>query len=421
MSKNLNNNFFSKEIVILLILYISLIISFFFGENSTGGALNDYVRQKAIVKAFSNDFLESFLNYEKFTTRHSPVLIMFLSIFERIDLPDLFIRIIYLHICLLLPLYFFKCLKVKFSEIDNPILLFLTCLIFISPTFRSLTIWPDSRILGLTFFVIGIFNYLRFEEQKKLKFVVNNILFVAVSSYISPNFSIFSLFFFSKFILYYGFRSRYLILITILNLFLSLPAIYYVFVLDVNFFLKSAAIGIEQNEKIIFNNIFNDILITFSLMFFYILPFFITKMINLETFLSVKNVIISLLIFIICVYYFDYNYLYGGGGIIFKASNFLINNNYIFYCFALLSILVCTPLITQNYYNIFLFLIIVLNNPQYTLYHKYFDPFLLITFFTIFSFKFNLKNIFIKNNYYYVIIYFIIFLLISNLRYLWTS
>ena len=196
MYKNLNNNFFNKEIVILFFLYFTLIISFILGENSTGGAINDYIRQKVIVNSFSDNFFKSLINYEQFTTRHSPVLISFLSIFEKIGINDSIIRLIYLHLCLLLPIFFFKCLKIKFEKIDKIVFIILISLIFISPTFRSLTIWPDSRILGLTFFTIGIYYFLKFEQERKLVFAISNIFFVALSSYISPNFCLFLYYFF---------------------------------------------------------------------------------------------------------------------------------------------------------------------------------------------------------------------------------
>lgn len=418
MYKNLNNNFFNKEIFILFFLYLTLLISFILGENSTGGAINDYIRQKLIVNSFSDNFFKSLIKYEQFTTRHSPILISFLSIFEKIGADDSIIRLIYLHLCLLLPIFFFKCLKIKFEKIDKIIFIILISLIFISPTFRSLTIWPDSRILGLTFFTIGIYYFLKFEKERKLIFALNNIFFVALSSYISPNFCLFSLLFFFKFAIYFKF-SKNIFLIIIFNLFLACPAIFYVFVLDINFFLKSAAIGIEQNEKVIFNNLFNDVLINFSFMFFYIFPFIATKVINLENYSNIKNIFYASIIFLVCVYFFDYNYLYGGGGIIFKASNFFFNNNYIFYVFSYISILLLLPLLKKNNYNILIFLLVILNNPQYTLYHKYFDPFLIITFFTIFYFNINLENISKNKNYIYIVVYFVVFLLISNLKYLW--
>ena len=412
----LDKNIYKKEIVFFLILYTSLIISFFLGENSTGGAIGDYINQKRASQAFASEFLKTFFEYDTYGTRHSPILIIFLSLFEKIKLPDVFIRLIHLHLALFLPFIFYKCLSVKFKEIDKKILFFLSCLIFLSPTFRSLAIWPDSRLLGLILFVISIYYFLKFEESKNFKFAIYNVIFLALSAYLSPNFSVFSIFFFTKFVLNYGILSKKIFSIITINFVLALPIFYYIFVLDVNFLLKTAAVGIEENEKIIFNNLFNDILITFSIIFFYLIPFIFLKIIRIKNIFNLKKILISILIFSICVFYFDYNYFYSGGGIFFKVSNFFFNNNYLFYLISFFAILFTYTLISEKYLNILLFVIIILNNPQYTMYHKYFDPFLLIAFFTIFSFNIDLKKMFQAKNYLLVFFYFLVFLFISNLK-----
>ena len=197
---------------------------------------------------------------------------------------------------------------------------------------------------------------------------------------------------------------------------LAFPAFYYIFILDVNFLLKSAAIGIEGNEKIIFNNFFNDILITFSIFLFYLLPFYFLKVVRINKILILKNILISIFIFSICSFNFDYDYSFSGGGIFFKLSNYFFKNNYLFYFISFISILVICSLISKNYTNILLFILIVLNNPQYTIYHKYFDPFLLIAFLTIFSFNLDLKKVYYKKNYLFIFGYFLVFLIISNLK-----
>ena len=47
MSLNfLDNDKYKREIVFFFFLYITLIISFFLGENSTGGAIGDYLIRK---------------------------------------------------------------------------------------------------------------------------------------------------------------------------------------------------------------------------------------------------------------------------------------------------------------------------------------------------------------------------------------
>ena len=62
-----NNNFeLNKEILFLFTLYISLLIGFYFGENSTGGAILDYNNQKIISTKFLLNFKETFYNFDNF-------------------------------------------------------------------------------------------------------------------------------------------------------------------------------------------------------------------------------------------------------------------------------------------------------------------------------------------------------------------
>ena len=418
LSTFLNNYTYKKEKFFFFFLYITLIIGFFLGENSTGGAISDYLTSKKLSEAFALDFFKVLSEYDSVgETRHSPVLVIFLSLLERLEASDTLIRLIHLHLCLLLPYFFYKCLIIKFSEVDKKIFFFLTCLIFISPTFRSLAIWPDSRLLGLTLFTLSIYYFLKFEESKDLKYAITNVITLALSSYISPNFCVFSIFFFIKFFLNYGIFSKKILAIVIINFVLAFPAFYYIFVLDINFLKNTAAIGgIEENERIMFNNLFNDVLITFSIIFFYLIPLLFFKVIKINNIFNLKSIIFSIFIFLICLLNFDYNYFYSGGGIFFKLSNFLFNNNYLFYSISFFAIVITNSLISKNYLNILLFVIIILNNPQYTIYHKYFDPFLLITFFTIFIFNIDLKKILHSKNSLFIFAYFLFFLILSNFK-----
>ena len=100
-----------------ILLYLSLIIGFFYNEDSTGGAFLDYKGQKAVSESFAADFNKTLLNYDNFATRHSPILIIFLSIFEKINISDEFIRLIHLHLSLSLPFGFYLLLKQSISNL----------------------------------------------------------------------------------------------------------------------------------------------------------------------------------------------------------------------------------------------------------------------------------------------------------------
>jgi hypothetical protein len=192
------------------------------------------------------------------------------------------------------------------------------------------------------------------------------------------------------------------------------------FILHINFLLNNAATKFDNNDRIFFNNIFNDVLITFSLIYFYLLPFLIENIVKYLKIFKLTNLFSSIFIFLLCINFFDYNYSYSGGGIFFKTSNFFFNNNYLFYIIGFISILIFLPFLKNNKDNLLIFILVLINNPQYTIYHKYFDPFLLIMFFSLFNFDLSLKEKKIKN-FYLVYSYFLTFLIISNLKYLWTT
>ena len=412
---SLTNNYSSNWRLFYILLYISLIVSFLLGENSTGGAIKDYINHKNISLDFSNNFYETFFNYEKYNTRHSPILTIFLSLFERIKLNDFLIRFIHLNICLILPIYFYKSLNLVIK--NKNITFFLVSLLFISPTFRTLSIWPDSRLLGLTLFTISIYQYLKFQEKRKFINCIKNIIFLSLSAYVSPNFSLFAIFYFLNFLNYYQQNLKIILLIIFINIILSSPAFFYLFFLDNNF-LSNAAV-LNQNSKSIFflGNIPNNILLISSIVFFYLIPFFVLNIFKLNLNKNlVLNTIVSFVILYMCIDYFDYKNEYTGGGFFFKLFYVFLDSRYLFYTIVLISLICILTLLNFKFNNFILIIILILSNPQITVYHKYYDPLLLILFFLLFNIEINFKNLEKFKNNIFIFIYFLFFLIINNLK-----
>ena len=109
---------------------------------------------------------------------------------------------------------------------------------------------------------------------------------------------------------------------------------------------------------------------------------------------------------------------YTGGGFFFQLSNFLFNNNIIFYFFSFLSLLVITYLFIFNLSNILLYSLLILSNIQNTIYHKYYDPLVMIIFFLI-TFHF-LPTKFLSNKKNLIILYlfYSIFIFARTIKYL---
>jgi hypothetical protein len=407
----MNFNFFSnkKYLGYFLFLYGSLIVGFFLNENTLGGSIADYQNQKIISQKFAENFFDLLFNFNKEPTRHSPVLIIILSFFEKFRINDNIIRIINLHFLMLIIFFFYQSLKIKFKNYSNFTLYLISLLLFLSPTYRSLSIWPDSRLYGLLFFTISIFFFLKFinekQKTKKFKFAILNTLHLCLASYFSPNFFLFAFFFLFYFFNFFKISKSFIIII-LLNFFLSLPAIYYVFFMKIFFFLTSVS---EYGKTIIALNPSNKIILISSIFLFHYLPFFFLTKNKYK--ITNNNLIILTTVFLLLIYFFNYKVFYTGGGIVYKLSNILFNNNYFLYFFSFLGLLLMYNLSYRNLNNLLLIFLIIIGNPQLEIYHKYYDPMLLILFFTLFNLEFN--KIFLKKR--IILLYvFNFFFLIAN-------
>jgi len=150
-------------------------------------------------------------------------------------------------------------------------------------------------------------------------------------------------------------------------------------------------------------NMSNKILIISSLIFFYAIPFLLTKSIMIN-FKNLKLAIISIFITFFLAINFNYNFDYTGGGIFYKISYYLFKNNILFFVICIFSLIFNLSLLNTDRKNLFLVILLILSNPQYTIYHKYYDPFLLILFTLIFNLNLNTKKLF---NYKSVIIFYV--------------
>ena len=398
---------YKKEFYLIIILYFTLYLTFFF-ENRDAlesieksffgiflqkiGPYSDFVMREGIIENFKNDFLYTFLHYDETSDRHSPLLLMYLSIFRKFGLDIDTIRLIHINILPVCVFAFFKCLKVKFPEIKNNLLFILSLSLFLSPPLRSLSIWPDSRIYGLLFFIISIFFFIKFNNNKKFIDVLYNTFFLCLASYLSPNFAIFFIFYFYNFFKYYKISIKTLIIL-FANFICALPAYYYLFELKV-FFLSKPAVG--EIDLLTRLNLSNKILIISSIMLFYFLPFLTNKnFINnyFKNNLNYKNIFFSFFLVSISIRFFSYDLAFTGGGIFFQLSNFIFQNNILFYLICYASILLVLIMWNVSINNKLIILCLIISNPQLTIYHKYFDPLLIILFFLLFDFKYEIQRI----------------------------
>ena len=369
-----------------IFLYLTLILGFLYEENLNFGSYYDWINAYNFpIKSFSDNFTETLLNYDQFGQRHSPVYLIFLSLFLDLNFNFDQIRLIHLHLSLSLIWIFYSCLKLKFRNIDKRYLQLLSLVIFLSPSFRSLSIWPDSRLPGLILFSLSIYYFLKFSRFNTLRYAWFTFFSLILSAYISPNFSVFFLYYF-----FFFFKKLKFINLMILSFFTCLaaaPAIYYIFVLEINFLFSNTFDSdiVANNSLLLKFNISDKILIISSIILFHLTPILAHKEIHNQFFRYIKkNLIIILIPLFIFFYLFAYKF-FTGGGIFFQFSHLLFDNNYLFFIisfFSLSFIMYLSNLSIGNFYLIFL---LIVSNIQYSIYHKYYEPLILIIFFTLFQ------------------------------------
>ena len=400
----------SKRIVYVYIsLYLTLLIGFYFNEDFAGGYKVDYLIYKNIANVFISDLKNSLVFYEKFNVDTSPIFILLLTYFYKILTNDTFVRFLNLNFSLIMPYLFFLCLKLKYRNTNKYLLSLLPAIIFISPYFRSSSIWVGPENLSLIFFLASVYFFLRHENEKQnLSFILLNVFFLAIAAYIRPIYSLFSIYFFLKFYCNIKFSSN-LIYYIVFNILLSLPAFYYVFILEVIFF------GAFLNEGIGLVNHINQFAITISIIFFYSIPIILN---NYKNYLDTKNykfinLIFSIVFIYLIITYFNYEEGFGGavygGGIFYKFSNLFFKSNYFFYLVVIISFNILAISVFKDntsidkFLNFILLLLLIFLEPDGLYFHETYDPLLYFVFlllissqqFSLFVEKLNFKNLII--------------------------
>ena len=410
----------SKKInLIIILIYFTLVFGFFYGEDTIGGAFNDYNSHAHIAEKFKSNFFYTLINYDDLGHRHSPIFYIIKSIF--LNFGDLGQKIIFLHLFLLIPLFFYKSLKIVFKETPKTNLKLLSTIILLFPTFRSYSIWPDPHLIGTLFFTISIYYFLKFRENKNFfKNSLLNTFFLSLSAYCSPNFGMFAIFFFTNYYLKFKI-SKEIIIISFVNILLSIPFFLYLFIFKINFLFNISGWNIGDDFYSI-NNISNKIIIIISLIFFYLFPFILSKSIryNFKYIIESKvELTIYLILFFLACYFFNffeaYNLTNSGGGFIYNFSKTIFKNDLLLFILCFFAYIYLIQIFIYDKNNLLLFIILILSNPQITIWQANFSP--TIYFLILLLFNLELKKDTIKiKTIYFNYIYFSLYL-VSSITY----
>ena len=410
-----------KNIFIFILLYLSLIAGFYYGEDSLGAANADYEGLKHLNKKFKNDFLFYFLNYNGMGHRQSPFFFILSSII--FDIGELGRRIFFLHVYLLIPIYFYKCLKIKFKDVSKDYLKLFASIILLFPTFRSYSIWPDPHLLGTLFFIVSIFYYLKMTANvRPFKNSLLNTFFLSLAAYSSPNFGVFVIYFYLEFSKKFFFGKKILI-ISLLNIVLSLPFFLYLFYLDVNFIFNNEAHDLNYNFFSL-ENLSNKVIIIISIILFYLFPFILTNLNKIRFNFSKlpASFILTSLAFLFIIYFFDfstsYEYTNSGGGFFYNLSNLLFKNNILLFIISFFTYLYLLKIFSLNTSNLVVFICLILSHPQLTMWQANFSPTILFLLLLLFKNVINKNDLNLKTliiSYLYFSIYLISNIMIRNI------
>jgi hypothetical protein len=358
-----------------IILCFSLFIGFFFNEDASGGGTsNDFFLTWAYVEELKKSI---FLIPSKWTV-HFPlhyILLAKLNIF--ISNKDV-LRFCFTCISVLIPLVFYKCLKIKFKKINLNLLLVLSSVIFLIPAFRYSAIWANAQNTSFIFFLISIYFFFKWEE-KKINFIDINIIFQLISFFLAVYSRQYFIFFIFYFLFIYLLRLNWknnLILYFIIFIF-SIPAIILI-LLNSTYFT-----GTGLSFKL-----YNSFLVNFSILSFYLIPIFFINSFDPKKFSEVKKNLLYIPIFIfviiILTFFFDYNY-YLGGGFFLKLSRILFNNNFLFYISSLLGLFFLYNMAKENNANFISIVLLIFCFSGSFVYQKYYEPLFFIFFFLLFK------------------------------------
>ncbi len=200
-----------------------------------------------------------------------------------------------------------------------------------------------------------------------------------MSCYLRPIYCIFSIYFFTSYLINLKFQKKFIIYI-LTNLILAFPAFYYVFILGV--------------DKWVFTYLFRENILTpislaSTLICFYLFPFIIRDILKKRSELFYfKNLLIFGIFFILLFFYFSYEREYSGG-IIYRLSYVIFDNNILFFIISSLSLLILFFIfgkkISSKNIDILIIIILFLLEIDGVVYHETYDPLIYILILSLFK------------------------------------
>ena len=397
-SKNL---FYGK--VTFFLLSITLIIGFFFNEDSSGsgGFVADFNNTWGYVEALKESF---FVLPSKWVV-HTPLHFIILSKVYALIEDQYLIRLLFCIISISLPFLFYLCLKINYPDQDKNNLLILASLTFLFPSFRSGAIWANDHITALFFFLLFLIFFLKWIKKSNFEKLTGNIylqlIFLALAVYTRQYYALIYIFcmyiYFKKFSLFNFLKLSFIVFI------FAIPGFFLIY-------FDPLLLKVTFDAKLQ-----NTVLVNSSILSFYLIPiFFAIFFLNKEKPVIEKKqqfsfILIALVIVLLLSFFFDYNYKLGGGYFI-KLSYLITNNEILFLISSAVGLILLFNLAKENNDNILLICLLIFGFSAYMIFQKYFEPMFFFIFFLMI--QSSIPKIFLKNikNIYFLFFYLSIYL-----------
>lgn len=393
---NLSNLFGTKILNDYLLFYNIRAIS--------GGVVSDLATHWEYIKLLKNDLtnlLKLTLGVDgnakliNFPLHH----IIFSQLFFIETLSEYLITFFILSF--LLPIIFCGILKKNFQNLNKLNLFLITFIILILPGFQYSAIWGNNHITALIFFSLGIYYLQEFRFNKSKINLIKSLFLFSLACY-TKQFYVF-IFIYILLLVYKKLLLKEFFLILLYLTILSLPGLL--------FTIKNPLLLLGLSQDV--TNFGSTILISGSIMFFYMIPFIIQYVKNkinenkeFKDFYNYKRLIFSLTVVIILSFSFKYDSDVGGG-VFLKISNIIFENNILLFLTSVLGIYFLFYFCEENFESILLVILLLITfSSGYFIFQKYFEPMFFIIFLSLFDkekilFSIN-KNNFVLCSYFFI-------------------
>ena len=427
-------------ILLSLLIVVSYFFGFIFSENSigSGGYNGDLSWMWDNFEIFKNEnLLQAIKSDDFFGNRTALLYILNIYLNPFINEIDEY-RFSITIFSLLAPYILYLCIKEKYKNINYEIILLLSCIILLSPFYRTSSFWGMEIQYGIISSLLSILFFLKInnKENTSYKNIFLSIFFSSITVYFDVKLIIIPLFIYLT-ILFSRLDNKMKLFSSISYMLLAIP-----FFLLIFHWKGLVPVATQQANPLQVSHLMNsrfhmvNILFATNMIGFYLFPFLILKKNFIKSIKIKINIfnLILLILFIVYLIYFLISNLYdyvdllpkeSGGykdhfglgysdklaGILFDNRNLsLLFNSIIF----LASVIIIIVFINSNYINFFLILFfLLLSAALFPLMQEYFDPYIYIISLLLAKNEYDFT--YLKSN--FIFLFFSLFLISSVVYY----